>query len=69
MLSVFSFYSSESFWDWTDWDSQYFNLGGGLLECTSSVQGTGVDLTFRTAYMHPEKQNKAWFGSFQLQGG
>jgi len=28
---------------------------------------TGVDTTFRTGYMHPEKRNKAWFGSFQLQ--
>ena len=33
-----------------------------------AVQGTGVDATFRTAYMHPEKQHKAWFGLFQLQG-
>jgi len=41
----------------------------GVLECTGSVQGTGVEPTFRTAYMHPEKWNKAWFGSFQLQGG
>ena len=40
-----------------------------VLECTGSVQGTGVDPTFRTAYMHPEKWNKAWFGLFQLQGG
>src|SRR5882724_4292765 len=39
-----------------------------VLECTSSVQRTGVDPTFRTAYMHPEKWHKAWFGLFQLQG-
>jgi len=40
-----------------------------VLECTSSVQGTGMDPKFRTLYMHPEKRIKAWFGSFQLQGG
>ena len=64
----FFLYFSESFWDCTDWDSQYFKLGGAL-GCTGSVQGTGVDPTFRTAYIHPEMRNKAWFGSFQLQGG
>jgi len=34
-----------------------------LLECTGSVQGTGVDPTFKTAYMHPEMRHKAlvWF--------
>src|SRR5882724_6853531 len=64
----FYFSLSESFWDWTDWDSQYFKLGGGVLECTGSVQETGVNPTFRTAYVHPEKQHKAWFGLFQLQG-
>jgi len=31
------------------------------------VQGTGVDPTFRTAYMHPEKRYEAWFGLFQLK--
>src|SRR5882672_9270655 len=28
--------SSESFWDWTDWDSQYFKLGGGVLHSSCS---------------------------------
>jgi len=27
----------------------------------------GVDPTFRTAYMHPEKWHKAWFGSFSFK--
>src|SRR5882724_7078817 len=26
-----SFSLSESFWDWTDWASQYYKLGGGVL--------------------------------------
>ena len=55
--------------------SQQGGLGGAwlcdhhiVLECTGSVQETGVDPTFRTAYVHPEKWHKAWFGLFQLQG-
>src|SRR5882724_6154902 len=32
----FLFSLSESFWDWTDWDSQYFKLGGGVLHSNCS---------------------------------
>jgi len=32
----FSFFLPESFWDWTDWDSQYFKLGGGVLHSNCS---------------------------------
>jgi len=38
-----------------------------VLECTGSVQETGMDPTFRTAYMHPEKRYKAWFGLFHFK--
>jgi len=31
------------------------------------VQGTGVDPTFRTAYMHPEKRYEAWLVCFSFK--
>jgi len=67
----FSFSSLQShFGNWTDWDSQYFKLGGEVYGVIAgSVQKLVWSQHSGLHHMHPEKRIRACVWFVELQGG